>query len=655
VLAFGAPAHAGTEAKLTLVAQDAYTRVGAALHFQIRVDGANADDSLSVIAHEPLDTFNDFEATSGDELGGTRDTVDIPIALLPADPDGIRTVTLDLERPGGDRLQSQLGARGPGVYPLEVELRDHETDETRARFVTYLVEVAAAGETGAVTQPLGVAWVWPIVTAPTLGSDSTPDPGIVKQLRDNGRIGEEVQVLSQAGDVPVTVVPGPDTVQTWLALAKEDPTLSDGAKALGALALSAQVLSAPYVPVNLPSLLRAGMTSAVDAQLVEGGAALRALYEEALDGRTMLVDPVDSATLGRLRTGNVDRVIVDSGSLVDRETELTPARPFRLDAPAFVPDHSVAALAADRRFAELLSGDAEPALRAQRFLAALSVVAFEDPEQARAVTVLNPRGFDVAPNVLEAVFAGLRSNPILRPMKVGDVFDSVESEKTDDGSTLVRELTPSNPPAPPVAAQEYTNRALRLASFEEFAPDAPGTSWAKRALLSSVSSDWTGSAASEGPARLDAVDEVISGFLSRIHVPAASTITLTSRSGDIPFTVRNSTGEAVKVQITVQSPKLSFPNGPQQVVSLPRRSTTIRFPVESRTSGSFPVRLVVRSADGNLLIAQARFRVEATAVSTVGLALIIGAVSFLALWWIVHIRRERHRRRIRPRHAVPVT
>lgn len=652
----GAPAHAGAQPKLTLVAQDPYTRVGGTLHFQIRVDGANPGDSLFVIAHEPLDTFTDFETTSsGDELGSTRDTVDIPIALLPADPNGLRTVSLDLQRPGGPRLQNQLGARGAGVYPLEVELRDPNTDETRARFVTYLIEVAAAGETGAVTQPLGVAWVWPIETAPTFGRDGEPDPEVVKVLRDNGRLGQQVQTLARARDVPVTVVPGPDTVQAWLALAREDPTFSDGAKAIAAIALSAQVLTTPYVPVNLPSLLRAGMTGAIDAQLVEGDGTLRAIFEQSVDSQTMLVDPVDPSTLGHLRTGKVERVIVDSGALVGRESDLTPARPFRLDAPAFVPDHSVAALAGDRRLAELLNGAAEPALRAQRFLAALSIIAFEDPEVARAITVLNPRGFDVGDNVLGAVFDGLRNNPILRVMKVGDVFNTVPSEKTDDGSTLVRALNASTPAAPPVGAQDYNTAALRLTSFAAFAPDAPGTSWAKRALLSSVSSDWTGPTASEGPARLGAVNDVIDGFLSRIHVPAASTITLTSRSGDIPFTVRNSTGQSVRVQITVQSPKLSFPNGPQQVVSLPRRSTTVRFPVESRTSGSFPVRLVVRSADGQLLIAEARFRIEATAVSTVGLALIIGAVTFLALWWVVHIRRERHRRRIRPRHPVPVT
>jgi hypothetical protein len=127
-------------------------------------------------------------------------------------------------------------------------------------------------------------------------------------------------------------------------------------------------------------------------------------------------------------------------------------------------------------------------------------------------------------------------------------------------------------------------------------------------------------------------------------VPNRSTITLTDRSGDIPLTFRNDTGQPVNVLVELQSPKLSFPDGAQRIVSLPPKNTTVRFAVEERTSGSFPLQLTLRSADGALTIAQAGFRIEANAVSTVGLVLIISAVVFLALWWIVHIRRERRRR-----------
>jgi hypothetical protein len=346
-------------------------------------------------------------------------------------------------------------------------------------------------------------------------------------------------------------------------------------------------------------------------------------------------------------------VIVDSAALVEREGGQTPTRPFDLEAPAFVTDPAVRAIAADRRLADLLGGDAAPALRAQRFLAALSVIAFEDPETARAITVINPRGLDVPTGVLEAALSGLRGHPWLTPMSVDTVFNTIPAATSEAGGTVVRELAASNPPTPPVTVQQYNDAWARLAAFRTFAPGAAGTGAAQRALLTSVSADWTGPSADEGPERLDAVDAIIDGFLARINVPAPSTITLTDRSGDIPLTIRNSTGQPVKVLIVLESQKLSFPKGSEQIVDLPRRNTTVRFAVESRTSGSFPLSLTVHSVDGGLTIAQARFRVEATAVSTVGLVLIVGAGTFLALWWLLHIRRERHRRR--HRQPVPAT
>jgi hypothetical protein len=70
----------------------------------------------------------------------------------------------------------------------------------------------------------------------------------------------------------------------------------------------------------------------------------------------------------------------------------------------------------------------------------------------------------------------------------------------------------------------------------------------------------------------------------------------------------------------------------------------LRVPVEARTSGTFPLQLSVTSVDGALTVANRTFRVRSTAVSTVGVILMAGAVIFLALWWGIHIRRSRRAR-----------
>jgi len=72
----------------------------------------------------------------------------------------------------------------------------------------------------------------------------------------------------------------------------------------------------------------------------------------------------------------------------------------------------------------------------------------------------------------------------------------------------------------------------------------------------------------------------------------------------------------------------------------------VRVPVESRTSGTFPLQLTVTSADGSLPVANSTFRVRSTAFSTVGIVLMVGAAVFLVAWWGLHTRRSRRARRV---------
>jgi hypothetical protein len=70
--------------------------------------------------------------------------------------------------------------------------------------------------------------------------------------------------------------------------------------------------------------------------------------------------------------------------------------------------------------------------------------------------------------------------------------------------------------------------------------------------------------------------------------------------------------------------------------------------VQSRTSGSFPLRVTVRTPSGAVL-SQSRISVRSTATSGVGVVLSVGAGAFLFLWWL---RQFRHGRRARA--LVPV-
>ena len=130
-----------------------------------------------------------------------------------------------------------------------------------------------------------------------------------------------------------------------------------------------------------------------------------------------------------------------------------------------------------------------------------------------------------------------------------------------------------------------------------------------------------------------------------------STITLTAEKGAIPVTFLNETGQALRVRVRLESDKLVFPDGNQRVLDLPPRSTTVRFTVETRSSGTFPLTLKVTSPDGALPIQQTEVKVRTTFfVNNVGVFLTVGAVLFLAGWWAHDIRRRRRRRAATPAH-----
>jgi hypothetical protein len=634
---------------ISLVAQDAWDVVGTQLDVQLNVPAALAapDSSISVVAYQAVGSRAAFDrVTAGATPSSVLDQVVLPLASLPTDAAGTRTLTIGLEGADAARDQGRLSLRRAGVYPLTIDLRD-ATERSQSKFTTMAVVVDGApdGTAMPLASRLGVGWVWPLVTGPSTLPDGSDDPAVTAELRPRGRLGRQAAALTRAGDVPLTLVPGPETLEAWSEQGREDAAIGRGAASVRDASGRSQVISSTYVPTDLPSLLAAGMPGAVDAQLIHGDDTLTRLLGFRSDTRTALARPIDSASLTRLRAGGVDRVIVDDAAITPASARTTLTRPFSLQPPAtLAPSSPVNAVANDTGIAQLFEGDGAPALRAQLALAALSVMAQATPTEARAVVVVNPSTLDAPSSLLDAMLTGLRGNPWLQPQTIDEIFTTVPAE-TSAGVT--REVAPYTPPAPPIPASEYQATQERVAAFRSLAgTNDPIAVAGDRALLVAESATFTGP---EGQARARAtianVDISINRFLAQIQVPKPSTITLTSRSGEIPLTFRNDTGQDIDVIIELASPKLVFPQGSSRLVTLKPKSTTVRFAVESRTSGTFPLQLKVRSADGGLLVADTQFRVRSTVVSTVGIILIGGAALFLALWWAVHIRRARRARR----------
>jgi Family of unknown function (DUF6049) len=634
----GAPAPDAP--RILLAQQPAWVPAGGSLPLELRVqgEGSSAPDlQISITAHQRATTRSSYDAAlRGEGLRSPLGHLDIPLALVPTSAAGTRTITIGLEPEGPFALSRT------GVYPFQVELRDQD-DTPLDGFVTPVVVAADAGGGSAIGQRLGVTWVMPMVARPAHQADGKPDPGVVAQLRSDGRLGGRASTIANS-DVPLTLAPGPETLESWTQLANDDPALATSLDAMRDALGQSQVLASPYVPIDVRSLVGGGLSAQVGPELVQGTERLSALLGTRVDPRTEIADPANEASVARLRTAGVDRVILDGADFAPRDEQFTPAQPFVVRTE----QGTATAVGSDPGLQRLLEGDDPPALRAQRFLAGLSVVALELPNTTRGVVVLAPEDWGASSELLEPALTGLSSDhPLLQPLTVDELLSTVPPA-TSGNAPVERQLAPSPVPPPPVTQREFLEAESELEAFNALVPPPnPVAEPGSQSLLVSLSSMWSGaSGRARARAELGKIDLGVNQFVSRLRVPAGnSTITLTARKGAIPVTFLNETGQPLRVRVRLESDKLQFPDGDERILDLPPQSTTVRFDVETGSSGTFPLTLNVTSPDGSLPIQQTEVQVRTTFfVSNVGVFITVGAVLFLALWWGYDIRRRKRRR-----------
>jgi len=140
--------------------------------------------------------------------------------------------------------------------------------------------------------------------------------------------------------------------------------------------------------------------------------------------------------------------VLPPAALQPRDQRLTPGGPFtvgRLGKP-------YPAAVSDPDLSRVLEGDDPPALRAARFLAALSLVALEAPGEPRGVVVVGSEDWDPPAALLDAVLSGLQNNPAVVPATLDGYFTNVTPEGGDETWQYVKrrmkELNIAGPDGP---------------------------------------------------------------------------------------------------------------------------------------------------------------------------------------------------------------
>ena len=620
------------DVELVLVSQPPTATLGATTTFSLGVppaSGPDDDRTLRLRLYNRLSTLDAFlESAAGEPLRGRLDNDAFAVADLPRASDGSVAVTIGV---GNDAPLPALAAARAGVYPLEVSLE--AARETFASFVTWVVVVDPSDP---IERPLSLAWVWSLVTSPVLGVDGAVPATAPADLAPGGRLDAIASLLAETGDLPLTLQLGPETFESWEALAQQDPAIALAVERVRTAATrpTTRLLPAPYVPVDLTALEAAGLGDELPEQIVTGSDTVERLTGARPDARIAYAEPVDGPVLARLRQLLVDRVVV-------RDTQVdVEDRPLLEPFVVTAGPGEVRAAASTSLVDDLLNSSGEPARRVHRALSALSVLAFADPDAPRGIVVATPLRWQPEVELYAALATALLDHPLVQPVTIDDYFEAF------DGELAARDLVPDEPVGFPVTGSAYAAAKRALAALRATIPaDSPVLAQGERALLLALSTE-------QSPATAEAQLAVVHSAVQQLTAGVGTTnkrVTVTSRRAAIPLSFRNDTGHPVRVRVRLESTKLLFPEGDETTVELPPGNHTERFVVEARTSGTFTMTVSLTTGDGAIAIgAPTRVTVRSAVFSGVGAALTAGALLFLALWWGNHFRRTRRARAAAP-------
>lgn len=633
---------------LQLLSQTTWVGPGqSAFQMRLRVTASSqADEKLEVFVYGVLTARSQFQAALGGYVSNLLyQKPPVPLSELTADPAGGVDV---------DVAVNDLPITVTGVYPVQAFLEMDTGVRAGAPLTTFLVY---AGKDASHLQRLNVATVVPLqANVPISLSGAT---GVLP-----GPVGRSLRADSAEvarWPVPVTLA---EDVSTLEALAKGPGGNLAVARLSAAVASGDEVLPTTELPLDIPALVRSGLVGDVESELAAGGGALSTLLGEAPSLSTWaFAGGTDVPTVAALASLGARRVVVpasDLSALPASFSNLTFAMPTELS----VPGSKVDVVGADAELSSRITQAAAPGqavLVANQVLAELAMIDLEAPGDVRGVVLLPAPGTTVNPMFLSVFLPGLDRNPLLKASTLDQLFDLVPLAPGPGKPTLVRQLQGPRL-SPPLAGAGLLlgARGAVSAAGEVYGAGSTLVRGFEDQLSVCLSSAFTGS---QRAAMIGGVLHSAEVALSKVRLPPPVSITLTSRQGRLPLTLLSSAGAPVRVRLALTSEELSFtaapfpegrcrPNGAGSEncqLTLSHATTTLQIPVVVRTSGAFQLFLEIETPDGSRQMAAGTDSVRSTAISGVGLALMIGAALFLAAWWARNARHGRRAKRLVPR------
>jgi hypothetical protein len=643
--------------QVVLLSQPAWAGPGPA-EFQLRIQVTASDpsrESLEVIVYNHLTARSAFDAALvGDVYGVLYNPGPEPLDHLTVDPLGGFDVDLPVDYPN-----SGLPLTTTGIYPLQIFL-----DEGGVRMgqplTTFLVYVDKYARD---LQRLRVGIVLPLSAKVPFSPGGVP--GRLSQ-QAAGLLETDVADLAR-WRVPVTVLPDVPALESLAGGDRaERGAIIDLRRALQA---GDELLPGTALPVDVPAMVHSRLLEDLQAELALGASKLGKLLgvvpSRSVWVSTSDIDPITAGALVGLGTRQLVLPAGDLSGLPPAESRLTFARPTELT----VPGGRAMVVGADAELSARMTtpGDSASAvLVASQVLAELAMVDLESPSNLRGVAIV-PSSGPVSPQFLSVLLSGLTANPLLEPVSLARLFTDVPVA-TNGGANgkepLVRSVAGPASGAGPLRGTGGLAQVRRWlsADAEVYGATSALVSGLSQQLGTSLSSIYDGA---RRASLIAAVSAAARGALAKLRLPSKASITLTSRTGKLPLTLASgaSSDALAHVRLTLRSDQLSFvasrfaegkcqpvnPGSEDCSLVLSQPIVTLQLPVVARASGTFPLFLVLSTPDGSEIIASDRVYVTSTAISDLGLALMIAAVLFLSVWWARNSRHGRRARRLVPK------
>jgi hypothetical protein len=622
----------GDAPSIELVSQTPVVVAGESFVANVLLDGVPAEGSIAIDLHQRIRSRSELaQSMDGEGLRGRVFQTVTPLSDLPPQPDGTRRVVLTVDP-----------STAEGVYPLELTAQD-AGGAPLATLVTHLIVPPEEGDDA---PNLAVAVVGELGAPIAL----QPDGSVDLPRNDVAALASLVAGFTAAPNVPASLSVDPETVEALLASPETaDPGLVTAMKAAAA---GRTVLADPYVPLDLDRLADAGLLSEVDHQQARGLAVLSRELGVTPDGGARIAPPTLGADgLAVLAFTGTSRVVVDDANVEpfpDGVISYSLAQPFVVAVPedADVEDRTpgnVLGLAPDPIVMERLHGEGSPGLVVSRVLAELALLRLEQPSVARSSVIPLTPGLDAA--TVQLLLKGIGAGRPFEAVPLASAFEHAAPVQDGGGNQVDRALRPApSEPIPAGTARAVLDRRADIETFRTLVgPDSPLPELPSRHLLVATAADLSDG---ERRAHLDAAAAEMESVAGEVTTPPTFTLTLTAREGTIPLTIRNGADAPLHVSVHLNSQKLDFPDGDTVDLDLPEGSTRLDIRVRARTSGAFPLRIDIRTPDGQQSLAMSRYTVRSTAVSGVGLLLSIGAGVFLTVWWARHWHRTRRSKKL---------